>query len=409
VKIYRSYPPSIALEETLNILGQAQNSRKQYSAAIATLMEAAEIGRSLGGKARGVLPAIYTYLGTARNNVMDCAGAEQSYRLSVETARALRGEDHEDVLQTKQRLGVFLFDTGRTEEGLTLLKEALQLAVRTKGAEDIFHTAQVLSAYGYRLLVYGRLEDGLTDLSQYIDIRRRAKRSVTRVFADTLGFRALAETEIGHYRDAETDLNEAATIRTKIGDTLSSGLLYPTIFARAHLLVATGKADTAADLLDVAPAETDDGGNLSKTWLAYGLSNAELKLAQNRHEDAIAFARRARTRLEASKVRQYLKHYEFKAALIEGKALLASGHAVEAKPLLERAVNLSYMIRDASQSLELADAQIALGGCLLHLGEHNHAQGLGVQAQRIHSKHQEIGPHLRQSLRDLEIRIRRTI
>src|SRR5215831_19347819 len=405
VTLYKRYPPSIALEETLNILGQAQNSRKNFQAAIAALSEAAELGRSLGGAARGALPAIYAYLGAARNNVMDIAGAEQSYRLGLETARSLRGEDHEDVIQTKQRLGVFLFDTARPEEGLKLLKEALDLAIRTKGAEDLFHTSLVLSSYGHRLVTFGRVEEGLSYLSRYIEIRRRAKRTVTRVFAQTLEARADAETEIGHYGEAQADLDEAATIRTKIGDTLSSGLLYPTLLARANLLQAIGRADDAEHLIEIAPAETDPAGHLSRTWLAYSTSKAQLKLGQQRYTDAIATAKELLRRVEGSGVREYLKYYELCAAVIEGKGLLLSGKAMEAKPLLERAVALSDAIWDTSQSLNAADARIALAECLLEVGDRKRALELLAQGHSIHARHKDVGTHLTSAMQNFEKRV----
>jgi serine/threonine-protein kinase len=406
VALYKRYPPSIALEETLNILGQAQNSRKNFQAAIAALSEAAELGTSLGGAARGALPAIYAYLGAARNNIMDIAGAEQSYRLALATAHSLRGEDHEDVIQTKQRLGVFLFDTARPDEGLKLLKEALDLAVRTKGADDIFHTALVLSSYGHRLVVFGRVEEGLSYLSRYIEIRRRAKRSVTRVFAETLEFRADAETQIGHYAEAQADIDEAAAIRARIGDTLSSGLLYPTLFARANLLQATGRADDAEHLIEKGPAETDAAGHLSRIWLTYSISNAKLRLGQRRYADAIAAARELRGRVEASSARLYLKRYELSAAMIEGKGLMLSGRAAEAKPLLERAVALSEAIWDTDQGLDAADARIALGECLLELGDRKRAQELLAQANSIHARHREVGSHLTSARSKFEKRLR---
>jgi serine/threonine-protein kinase len=408
VTLHKRYPPSIALEETLNILGQVQNSQKNFQAASRSLSEAAELGRSLGGAARGALPAIYTYLGAARNNLMDIPGAEQSYRLGLATARSVRGEDHEDVIQTKQRLGVFLFDTARPEEGLTLLKDALDLAVRTKGPEDIFHTSLVLASYGHRLVVFGCVEEGLSHLSRYIDLRRRAKRSVTRVFAETLEFRAEAETQIGHYAEAKADLDEASAIRTKIGDTVSSGLLFPTLFARANLLRATGKANDAMDLLGTAPAETDSAGHISRTWLSWSIANAELKLAQKQYDDAIAAARLTRSRVEASSARQYLKHHELGAALIEGKGLVLSGNASDAKPLLERAVALSGSIRNMSQSLDQADARVALGECLLDLGDRKRAQKLLAQANAIHARHEEVGPHLISALGEFARRLRQS-
>jgi serine/threonine protein kinase len=160
VALYRNYPPSRDLVSGLNLLGQAQEHRQKHSEAIATLSDAIAAANALQGEARGPLPAIYAYLGSAQRNNMDLSGAEKSTRLAVETARALKGEDHVDVIQTEYRLGVFLAQTSRPLEGLKKLKQAVDLAVRTQGPDESFHTPMAREGYGLHLLRYGRIEEG---------------------------------------------------------------------------------------------------------------------------------------------------------------------------------------------------------------------------------------------------------
>ena len=52
-------------------------------------------------------------------------------RLALSAARRLNGDDHEDVVETEQRLGNFFCETRRFEEGLTL---ATSFAGAARGA-----------------------------------------------------------------------------------------------------------------------------------------------------------------------------------------------------------------------------------------------------------------------------------
>ena len=104
-------------------------------------------------------------------------------------------------------------------------------------------------------------------------------------------------------------------------------------------------------------------------------------------------------------MREYLKYYELGAAMIEGKGLLLSGKAMEAKPLLERAVALSDAIWDTSQSLNAADARIALGECLLEVGDRKRALELLAQGHSIHARHKDVGTHLTSAMQNFEKRL----
>ncbi len=401
VKLYKEYPRSRELVSALNLVGQAQDHRQKYREAIVSLSEAISIATSVQGEARGPLPAIYAYLGDAQRHAMDLDGAGKSLRLAVETARALKGEEHVDVIQTKYRLGVFLAQTSRPVEGLAFLKEAVDLAVRTQGPDEVFHTPMAREGYGVYLLHYGRVEEGLVPLAQCIDTLRRSKQSGTHGFANTLESSAGGETELGHYRRAEAILAEVSTIRARLGppppDHRADAVLAP-----AKFLMATGKADDAARVLQEFPLEPAAPGKLSYDWLDISLARAEADLARNRPDAAIEQARAVGSRIETSGLRTYFKRWEAQAALVEGKGLLLMQRAPEALPQLRRAVQLGSEVYDPACSPVLADSQIALATALLTMGRGEEARALLAQAKAIHTTHKDLGEQFRKPLRELE-------
>ena len=405
VKLYQQYPPSRELVSALNLQGQLHDDAAQYPEAIASLTRAAAIAGSLQGEARGPLPAIYAYLGDAQRHAMDLDGAEKSLRLSVETARTLKGDDHVDVLQTEYRLGVFLAQTSRPQEGLEWLRKAVDLAVRTQGPKETFHTPMAREGYGLHLLRYGRLEEGMQPLAQAVEVLRHDRRSGSNSFANSLGFLAGGETALGHYRQAEALLAEADAIHARSGP-LTPGYLSDAVLARAGFLIATGQAEEAAAALRAGPREPLGRGSISYGWLDHSLARAEVDLARNRPDTAIAQAREVRIRIEGSGLAQYFKRWEAQAALQEGKGLLLTRRPQEALPLLEQAVRLGSEVFDSSQSPLLADSQVTLASCWLALDRGDRARALLAQAKAIHATHRDLGEQFRAPLRRLETQIR---
>jgi serine/threonine-protein kinase len=405
VKLYRTYPPSRELVSALNLVGQAQNHLGRNSEATANLSEAAQIANSLGGEARGPLPSIYAYLGDSQRHAMDLKGAESNLRQAVEVARTLKGDDHPDVLQTEYRLGVFLSQTSRPQEGLDWLKKSVELAIRTQGPEETFHTPMAREGYGLYLIRYGRVEDGLALFAQVIDVLRRAKQAATESFASTLALGASGEIELGHYRQAEAALAEVAAIYSRIGHP-EPGYRSDAALASAELLIATGKADEAATALQQVPMDSPGPGKMSYVWLDQSLARAEADLACKRPAGAIERARDVRTRIGESGLADYFKRWEAQAALLEGKGLLLEGHVSEALPMLERAVELGGEVYDRDRSPLLAESQIALAWCLAESGRTDGARALLSQAKAIHATHQELGEQFRAPLRALDARLR---
>ncbi|MDE3165788.1 MAG: serine/threonine protein kinase, partial [Acidobacteriota bacterium] len=216
VQLFRRYPPAHDLVSSLNILGQAQDHRGEYREAIVSLGEAIQVAESLQGEAREPLPALYAYLGDAQRHTLNMAGAEKSLRSAVDTARRLKGGEHPDVIQTEYRLGAYLCQTSRPHEGLTFLKDAVDLAVRTLGPNEIFHTPMARDGYGVHLLRYGRVEEAVAVLALGGEGRVRGHGRESHDYTNTLEWIAAGETDLGHYRKAEEMLAEASSIRSRL-------------------------------------------------------------------------------------------------------------------------------------------------------------------------------------------------
>ena len=403
VAVFRAYPPSFDLVQVLGMEGIAHDARKEYGEAVTALAEAGQIAATLPTGARRTEPIIHAYLAEALFNLNDLAGAERSYRQAWQAARTLRGEEHEDTVQTQQRLGSFLVNTGRPEEGLRLLAGAKDLVMRTKDASDIFHTPRVLSNYGSALIQYGQIEAGVAELSTAIELRRQ-DRSGTRQLAQMLENVAPGEIALGHYAEAARLLDEASAIRTKLGDQPASAQFNANALARAELALATTRKEEVARVLASLPGEADPT-RPPPTSLGILVERARLSLVMSRPQDAVAISGRARRAIEASPLRPYLKIHEAGAALVEGQGMLADGRPSDALPLLSRAVDLASTLYDRGRSPVLADAQIALAECYLDLNQPADAKPLLVQALAIQVTHKELGEHLRRPLGDLERRL----
>jgi hypothetical protein len=302
-------------------------------------------------------------------------------------------------------LGNFLVQSSRPREGLDLLKGSVALAVRTLGPSEVFHTPMVRRAYGVNLLRYGSVEEGLLPLTQAMQAHRQAKRSGNQDFAITLEAIAPAETELGHYRQAQVLLDEAFTIRGGPGQGYSRQL-DDALLAKAKLLVATGKAEEALSALQQIPEKADSGGKITYSWLNVSLARAEVELARGHAAAAIDQAALVRKRIVDSGLARYFKRWEAQALLFEGQGLLLNGHPADALPLLERSIQLGSEVYDPQRSLQIAASQIALATGLLDLERGDRAPALVAQAKAIHATYKDLGEQFRNPLRKLEARIR---
>jgi serine/threonine-protein kinase len=399
-QLYKQYPPCRELVSALNLLGQCQDMQEQYAEAAVTLAEAAKIALTLPAEARRPLPSIYAMLGEAQRKLLDFSNAEKSSRQALRLARELKGEDSIDVVQTEWRLGILLAQTSRPVEGLQFLQQALDLAVRTTGNDETYHTPMVRRALAVHSFYYGRPEVALAALRQVVEVRRRDN---DRDFAYTLDWLAVAEMEFGHFREAQASLEEASAIRSRLGGSRPWELT-DALLARARFLMVTGKPEEAARLLEESPLKPDPAGAISYDWLEVSQARADADLARGLPDRAIAQAASIRKRIADSGLGSYFKRWDARAALAEGKGLLLTHRPQEALSPLQRAVQLGSEIYDPDRCPALADSHIALASCLLALGRRQEARAAMARAQAIHATYRELGEQYKGPLRAMSLK-----
>ena len=154
------------------------------------------------GDVRSKLPSISTQLGVSYLGILEFPQSpsrlfERQYKRpgAIRCGNIVGAPDQE-------RLGRFLCETDRPDEGFRLIREALDQAVRTKGADDSFHTAGVMLTYGRWLVTYRRGKTDLKLLERSNDIRIRGKRTATDAYREAREYQAVAETVLGDYRQA---------------------------------------------------------------------------------------------------------------------------------------------------------------------------------------------------------------
>jgi serine/threonine-protein kinase len=173
----------------------------------------------------------------------------------------------------------------------------------------------------------------------------------------------------------------------------------PFLLETAALQIARGDAQAAlATLARVAPPREAAALPLAVDETAGRVLAAQALIALGRDEEARAVAQRALGDVTAAPVRDYYQLLEADAALRLGQALQRLGDAGNARAPLERAVALRAANDDATTSVALAEAQVALADCLLALQDPAGARALVQSASAIDAAHPVLGRHVREPL-----------
>jgi serine/threonine-protein kinase len=382
--------------------GLIYNQLNERRLAEASYSEAISISKSTKGDVNAKLPRLYADLAESQHYLQEFVAAEQSYRSGLEIARNLKGEEDMDTIQLESRLGYFLSGISRIREGLAHIKHAMELVLKTMGAEDPWYTPMIAELYGFSLARSGELEDGLHYLAQATTSYRK-NRPESAYILSSLERQASVLVNVGRYSEAQNLLDEAAAIRNKLHDETTN--LNGNVSVRSELLAALGKGGEAAEVLERFHIENVAAGQTSLTWVQASIAKAEADLAASNGYEAVNLAARVRDELERGPSHAYFKNYEAQAVLAEGKGLLLLHRPADAVHLVQRAVALSSELYDRERSPVVADAKIAMANCLADLGERTQAAALLAQAKAIHATHRELGEQYRRPLRELEARL----
>ncbi|MBS0367163.1 MAG: serine/threonine protein kinase [Proteobacteria bacterium] len=365
VELLRRQPATINLANALGMQGIAHTARDENRDAERVLTEALSVSQSIpGSNIKRALPILYSYLAQAQNGLGEYPLAEQNYRRALDTARQFDGEQHENVLESQLRLGGFLARTGRPREGLQLLRQALDLAQRTQGPAEGFHTPRVLLELGKSLLLFGNPADAIAALNRAIELRRvrDRERGPTRMLAQMLEARADAEISAGTFDAASADLKEAAEIRASVKDLAGSKRLNDALLARARLAAATGRlADAVAALDTTALGAGVDA--LAPIRLDVELERARIAMLGADFDGAGKRADSLRARMAASDAAPYLVNFTSRSLGLSGEAQFRMHHTDQAVPLLQEAVRLDEELQDTAHSPRFAQVNRLLDAC----------------------------------------------
>lgn len=151
----------------------------------------------------------------------------------------------------------------------------------------------------------------------------------------------------------------------------------------ALLAIREGNVDKAAMILDALNhVEGDKLSPLSPDVLTQDILTAELRLAQDRPEDARVIATSVRKRIDASARPTWFRSWMRHAEILGGRADLATGHGDDALRHFQHAVTLGEQFLDRRSTLH-GDALAWLGMAYAETGRRGHAQALVNQASSI--------------------------
>lgn len=392
VTIYRRLPPSDELAGALSYLAFIYSDDNQDSKAESLLTEAVAVSQKVSN-VNPNLPLYAAMLGEANENLMHYPAAEQNFQLAWDVARHLDGEEHTNTIEAESRFGMFFGVTSRYRESLQHLEHTKDVCLRIKGPDDPFYTPQMLFQYGQVLGMAGRFEDGLSNISQAIENRRK-NRPGTRYLAQMLENQAVLFAYLGDGQQVRQSLDEAAAINRKVGFPSNANA----ILAEFIVALNSNSRDGLSALVDKAYGPLNDGAQLSEKLLNSLYWRVELALTNNDAATAQILSSRGLNLVQASDLRKYLRLWEARYSLQQGKAEQLQGNPSKALPLLTAALNAETEIYDPI-SPDLMVAKASLASSYLELGRRKDAAKLFVEAQAIRKLHKRLGEQYERPLR----------
>jgi serine/threonine protein kinase len=344
-------------------------------------------------------------LADSQAGLLDIVGAEKSLRTALALGRRFQGDSHLQTLQVQLKLGRFLHDTSRRQEGSKLVHDALDTLRRAGKKAASGELPEVMGFYGSILLAEGQAAEAEPYLAADVDDLRKNYPGSSPL-ARRLASQGEAFTALGRYSDAEQALTEASRIWQQTGgDVADRAMSNPYLLKQARLALAMGNPQLAIEELQkITPPS-------NAARLPILLDDAELKIAlaqaylqEDRASEALASAQAALEVVQRSPLRSYYQPLEADALLRVGQAQSRTGLLPAAKVNLELALQLREA-NDNEMSPRIAEAQIALAQCLLAAGNSQDAQVLAARAAALEDSHTELGAHFRRPLVDLQFQL----
>ena len=381
------HPQSELVAGTHMLAARAQMASFEFEAAIPRVMAALEAAKREGEGAASRATRPMGTLASILSQQMKYEEAEIRHRATLDMGRRHDGEDHPETLILKAQFGNQLLTVGRTSEGQALHDDVHARLASDDTRLDPQMRANLAGLLGRTLQARGRpdrevplLRADVEDMRETLPnsgslaLREVQLAEAQSALGDNAGARAtlaLAEDHWRHFADGEP----APLVETTIA------------IAKARIALDAGDAASALSLLDPGRPAT----RMDRLRLLVQRSQSLLTLQKN--AEAAEAAATALQDLATLPVGSHPVQLEASALQRLGEAQWASGDGHAAVVSLSRAVELRRS-HDASGSLWLADALVALARCLTAQGSQEAARALLDDAHALHAQHSRIAPRL---------------
>jgi hypothetical protein len=297
-------------------------------------------------------------LANVRYALLDIQAAEETWRESLAITRRLNGDNHHETLMTEVRFGAFLHETGRREDGETLLRQALAQIERDSTNKGQRVATVVYSLYGRSLLSQGRLQEAGPYLARAVEGTQRLYHDSI-PYARALLSQSLLFTALGRHESATQALSEAVRIWEGAARGIEPALSNPFLLAKIELALAQRDAPSAwAALRAMQPSRQSDAArSLDETRIQ--VQKARIQLLEGQAVAAANTAQAAVAALQSAQWRRFFPALEADARLVLGEAYLGTARMAEAHRELETAVALRSAT-DSAGSPWLARARLSL-------------------------------------------------
>jgi serine/threonine-protein kinase len=395
ITVLRQYPLSGSYVSALYVAGLAYERSGEFAKSVSALDEAIAVSKRIDGDPNESLPRFYAHSAGAHEELGQYDSAERGYTLAYEYARKLGGDTDIDTLETESRLGSYLIDTSRFEQGLRLLQKATTDCLRVQGPDDPFYTPQMQLQLGMALEARDRPEEALREISAAVK-NRQEHRPGTVYLAQMMEDEALVLIELGRLPEAERELSSAEQIRRKVNSKLTANFAIP----RVQLELVRHHTGEALSLVERYYGPVNAEGQRSHDAMRNLLFRAEIA-AQNRDGRSVAsLMKQLQARLAAEQHVKYLRTWLAKSLFYEGVGRIQQGDFQGAVPVLQKAVDERTALLDRN-SPELAITEAMLGQAYFGCRDFGHARSLLASAQSRLSAHKELNDTYKEPVRAL--------
>jgi tetratricopeptide (TPR) repeat protein len=320
---------ALALDRELNAGSGARNylalllERKgSYAEALQLLRETVEIDRRTAGPDSTSYANSLHNLAGALIDAGDFTGAETTERQALALSRKIRGDNHPDLAYPLNNLGFLLLEKGDWQAAEPVLRENMELVGKTLGEKNVrFGTA--LNNWGRVLQEKGDYNQAGATFKQALATIIQANGPVGWSVAKVTANLGLLQFDRGDYAGAERYARQALDMDRKLG--------------------GDENPQAASALIDLAEDQAFAGDPASAEPLLRQALAIRKKEFSPGHPNVIA----AEVRL--------------------GEVLTAEGKAAEAEPVLREAFASAHSAPFPLLVWQIAEAQSALGVCLLAL------------------------------------------